>query len=52
VSPDKNQFTEKRGLLPYVQDVGIAHKNRIFPRSRKRAIMKKILKNVDERGVL
>lgn len=50
VSPDKNQFTEKRGLLPYVQDVGIAHKNRIFPRSRKRAIMKKILKNVDERG--
>ena len=22
MSPDKNQFTEKRGLLPYVQDAG------------------------------
>ena len=40
MSPDKNQFTEKRGLLPYVQDAGKTHENRIFPRSRKCAIMK------------
>ena len=39
MSPDKNQFTEKRGLLPYVQDAGKSHENRIFPRSRKCAIM-------------
>ena len=39
MSPDKNQFTEKRGLLPYVQDAGKTHENRIFPRSRKCAIM-------------
>lgn len=40
MSPDKNQFTEKRGLLPYVQDAGKIHENRIFPRSRKCAIIK------------
>lgn len=41
MSPDKNQFIEKKGLLPYIQDVGKTHENLIFPRFWKRAIMSK-----------
>ena len=49
----KNDFTENRGLPPYIQDIGKTLKIRIFPRLWNRAIMGVITeKKITREGAL